>query len=215
MKRILLAAVLVLGAPFPLAAQGGADVSQPSTLEQETVRLEHELAQSIWRERILTVIILVVGISSILLWRSKSRRQQAEPAVGPEAPQYDETALIGRRVEIMELERKLAEAILKNDAKMLDRLFADDLTLTTISGRVLDKSQAIAEFGNAKYWAFRADDVAVQVFGDAAVVTGRTKRGGHTQRIDVSAQYRFTRVYVRRNGRSQIVAAQSTSIAQS
>jgi ketosteroid isomerase-like protein len=206
MKRILLVAVLAIGAPFPVLAQTAGETPARGTLEQEKTRLERELYQSIWRERILTVIILVVGLSSLALWRSKA----VKPA--PEVEVADEMSALGREVEVMELERKLAEAILANDAQMLDRLFADDLTLTTISGRVLEKAQAITEFGNAKYWAFKADDVAVQVFGDVAIVTGRTKRGGHTQRIDVSAQYRFTRVYVRRNGRAQIVAAQSTSI---
>ena len=207
MKRILLIIVLVLGAPFPGLAQAGGDVPARGTAEQERARLERELAQSIWREWILTVIILVVGLSSLALWRSKTKKAGVEAGGAP-----DEMSTLGRQVEIMELERKLADAILNNDAGMLDRLFAEDLTLTTISGRVLDKAQAIGEFGNAKYWAFRADDIAVKVYGDVAVVTGRTKRGGHTQRIDVSAQYRFTRVYVRRNGRSQIVAAQSTSV---
>jgi hypothetical protein len=55
----------------------------------------------------------------------------------------------------------------------------------------------------------------VRVYGDAAVVTGRstTKRAGQgTGDEIITRQVRFTRVYAKRQGRWQVVSAQNTLI---
>ena len=216
MKRILLLAVLVIGAPSPVLGQAAGERTVPNeVVEQEIDRLERELADAILRERIMIVLVLIVGVTSIAMWVTGGKKAPPrETELDVLRLQRDrEMTTLEHEVEVAALERDLAEAILHSDTATLGRLFADDLILTTISGRVLNKAQAIAEFENARYWSFKNDDVVVNVYGDVAVVTGRTMRGGQTQRIDVSAQYRFTRVYVWRQGRPQIITSQATHIA--
>jgi ketosteroid isomerase-like protein len=59
--------------------------------------------------------------------------------------------------------------------------------------------------------AFEVDEIAVRWFGDAAVVTGRTKvvTGGATPG---QVSLRFTDVFIRKGGRWQAVASQATRL---
>ncbi|MGH9881836.1 MAG: DUF4440 domain-containing protein [Pyrinomonadaceae bacterium] len=59
------------------------------------------------------------------------------------------------------------------------------------------------------------DEVMVRVYGDAAVVTGRstTKRAGQGSEV-ITRQVRFTRVYAKSKGRWRAVSAHNTLIRQ-
>ena len=53
----------------------------------------------------------------------------------------------------------------------------------------------------------------VRVFGNAAVVTGRTTiKGGKYKGKDISGQYRFTDTWVKRNGHWLCVASANTRV---
>ena len=56
------------------------------------------------------------------------------------------------------------------------------------------------------------DDVRVRVYGDAAVATGRIRSEGTFRGQPRGGRTRFTRVFVRRGGRWQLVANQLTPI---
>jgi ketosteroid isomerase-like protein len=57
------------------------------------------------------------------------------------------------------------------------------------------------------------DDVSVMVFGDAAVVRGRTVAAGVVNGSPVSARIRFTDVFIRRESRWQAVASHASPLA--
>jgi ketosteroid isomerase-like protein len=54
------------------------------------------------------------------------------------------------------------------------------------------------------------DDVSVRVFGDAAVVTGRTHGVGEFSGTPYDVVIRFTDTFVRRDGRWQAVASHAS-----
>jgi len=54
----------------------------------------------------------------------------------------------------------------------------------------------------------------VRVYGDTAVVTGRSVQSGRENGKDYSGNYWFTRVYVKQNGQWLTVALQTTPIRQ-
>jgi ketosteroid isomerase-like protein len=72
----------------------------------------------------------------------------------------------------------------------------------------MDKTQAlkIVGSGRVKFKRYETSDVKINVFGDAAVVTGRLKRVREKQGNDVEDDWRFTKVYLRRDGKWQVVA---------
>jgi ketosteroid isomerase-like protein len=57
----------------------------------------------------------------------------------------------------------------------------------------------------------KVDDLSMRVFGDAAVVTGRTTAATGAAK-PVKLTLRFTDVFVRLAGRWQIVASQATQL---
>lgn len=119
--------------------------------------------------------------------------------------------------EIRKLEAASREATLKNDAAALNQLLADSWMNTNAGGTVTTKSQLmeILKTNPFKFISIENDDVKVRIYGDAAVVTGRSKstRVGRDNAL-VTGEVRFTRVYAKPEGRWQVVAAQSTPIMQ-
>jgi ketosteroid isomerase-like protein len=60
----------------------------------------------------------------------------------------------------------------------------------------------------------KSEDMKVQVYRDTAVVTYRSTDKGNYKGNDISGRYRWTDVFVKRNGRWQVVSTQGTRIAQ-
>lgn len=116
---------------------------------------------------------------------------------------------------LIQLERDWAKALGKNDQAALDRIVAPDWMVTSADGRLLTKAQNDAEqkSGTLKYTAFAADDFRVRVFGETAIVTGRSTVQGTQNGRDISGEQRFTDVFVRRDGRWQAVSTQVTPVA--
>jgi ketosteroid isomerase-like protein len=127
--------------------------------------------------------------------------------------------------EIQELEAQFGRAVIAGDRAYYDRVLAEDFTHTSHSGVFKIRAEFIAEdkfgekkdsqSGRTRYDAYDVDDLAIRVYGDTAVVTGRTSPKGRTaQGQPITGQYRYLRVWVKRQGRWQAVAFQGTRIAQ-
>jgi ketosteroid isomerase-like protein len=128
-----------------------------------------------------------------------------------------ETAASNTKVqdELMKLERERSQAVIKGDTAFLDRSTADDYTIINANGQLSNKQQTLdaIKSGAIKVESNDLDDLNVRVYGNTAVVTGRSTLKGMNNGQDVSGQNRFTRVYVKQNGRWQSVAFQQTRIA--
>jgi uncharacterized protein (TIGR02246 family) len=119
--------------------------------------------------------------------------------------------------QIMALNREWADAIVRGDVAALDRLFADDMVVTSGSGEVRNKSQEMDDLrpnADIKTYFFITDDVRVRVYKDAAVVTGLARWRIRYQGRDIDHQRRYTSVYVKQQGRWRIVAQQLTRLPQ-
>jgi ketosteroid isomerase-like protein len=116
--------------------------------------------------------------------------------------------------EIKSLEHERNVAILNGDAAALDRMTADDYSFITLRGELRTKSEIVKGFksGSFKYESRQISDLNIRVYGNTAVVTGRSNQKGMEEGKDYSGDYRFTRVYVRQNGRWLTVALQATVI---
>jgi ketosteroid isomerase-like protein len=124
--------------------------------------------------------------------------------------------------EVRGLEEQLAKAVVRGDREFFDRNLADDFTHTSHTGAFKTRAQWMAESkfsdarqepGATRYDAFEVDQLAVRVYGDTAVVTGRsTPKGTTAKGGPITGQFRFLRVWVKRQGRWQAVAFQGTRI---
>jgi ketosteroid isomerase-like protein len=116
--------------------------------------------------------------------------------------------------EIKSLEEARNEAVLHGDVTALDRMTSDDYTFITLKGELRTKGDILKGFasGSFHYESREISDLKVRVYGDMAVVTGRSVQKGMENGKDYSGDYRFTRVYVKEKGRWLTVALQTTLI---
>ncbi|MDQ3258711.1 MAG: nuclear transport factor 2 family protein, partial [Acidobacteriota bacterium] len=83
-------------------------------------------------------------------------------------------------------------------------------------GRVANKAQYMkySMRPNLSFHNFNIEEVKARVYGDAVVVTGRTTVKGRYQDEEFDTQFRYTRLYVKRSGRWQIVISHLTSVSK-
>ena len=119
-------------------------------------------------------------------------------------------APLGRAEQaVAEVNRAWADAIARGDMETLDRLFADDMILTSASGELRNKAQEMNDLrpsADIKTYFFNTDDVRVRVYGDSAVVTGHAKWRINLKGRDVDLERRYTMVLVRQKRGWRIVA---------
>ena len=116
--------------------------------------------------------------------------------------------------QLIDAENAWAQAVMKSDVAALEKLYADEYLFTDPSGMKFTKSQDIANTrtGDLKLTAYRLGDLQVHVYGDVATVTGSNTITATFHGADASGQYRFTDVFVKRDGRWQVVATQGTKV---
>ena len=126
------------------------------------------------------------------------------------------TAETNAEDEIKNLEEARNQAVVHGDVAALDRMTSDDYTFITLRGEVRTKSDILKGFasGTFHYESREISDLRVRIYGDAAVVTGRSVQKGMENGKDYSGDYRFTRVYVKQKGHWVTVALQTTLIQQ-
>ena len=114
--------------------------------------------------------------------------------------------------QILAIEHARNEAILHADAAALAAMTSDDYTFITLRGELRTKAEIVKGFasGAFKYESRQISDLVVRIYGDSAVVTGRSTQKGEENHKDYSGAYRFTRVYVRQHGQWITVALQTT-----
>jgi ketosteroid isomerase-like protein len=119
-------------------------------------------------------------------------------------------------VVLMELQQTLAKAWMRADRATIDRIIAPDWKSTAPDGRMTDRASLFADvFESRRHKIHRVeiDDVTARVFGDAAVVTGRTRGSGEFDGSAYDVRIRFTDTFVRRDGRWQAVASHASILA--
>jgi ketosteroid isomerase-like protein len=119
--------------------------------------------------------------------------------------------------ELTRLEQVWNDAHLRGDAKALDQLWADDLFVTVPDMPVMNKEEslAISKAGKMKFDIYKTSDLRIKVYGNSAVVTGQLVRIRDASSTKFEDDWRFTKVYVRRGGRWQVVAWHGSHVGSS
>jgi ketosteroid isomerase-like protein len=131
----------------------------------------------------------------------------------------DAQTLSSAEQAVLKVENDWNQALVKRDTVSLQRFYADEYLYTDPDGLVWNRTTDLANLTSgsaARLSAYKLDDTKVRIYGDIAVVTGRNTIAGVFERVssDVSGSYRFTDVFVRRNGRWQCVASQASRIVE-
>jgi ketosteroid isomerase-like protein len=109
---------------------------------------------------------------------------------------------------IRKLDNERIQAQIHADALALDRIYADDFIGVGPSGRVRTKPQVISDFtsGDLKFQSITTDEVQVRIYENTAVETGLSTMVGQDKGKAVPRDTRFTRVWVKQQGRWRLVA---------
>jgi ketosteroid isomerase-like protein len=116
--------------------------------------------------------------------------------------------------QIKKMEKDRAAAVVKADVATLEGLTSDDYILINANGQVSNKAETMSNIktGKIKLTSNEVSDMTVRVYGDTAVVTGKSTAKGSINGIELKGPVMFTRVYVKKNGKWQSVAFQQTPI---
>jgi ketosteroid isomerase-like protein len=109
---------------------------------------------------------------------------------------------------IEKLEERLQQAMLTSDVPVLDELIADDLVWTMHTGQVVNKQFDLDAHrsGLFRFTKVEISDRQIHSYGDCVVVTLKAELAGTLSGQPFSETYRFTRVWLQRQDRWQIIA---------
>jgi Domain of unknown function (DUF4440) len=110
--------------------------------------------------------------------------------------------------ELSRLELAWNQAHVQGDAKVLDGLWADDLTVTVPRMPRFNKSQSLQIWrsGRMKFKNYDTSGVQIRLYGNSAVVTGRLRRTRVLGNRTIDDDWQFTKTYVRGPRGWQVVA---------
>lgn len=110
---------------------------------------------------------------------------------------------------LIDLENKWVEALAKNDVTTLDAIFADTYVDTDEQGHRGTKQDvmAVVKSGDLKVESIKLADMKVDVYRDAAVVTGSATQAGNYKGQALTPKIIFTDTFVKKNGKWVAVAS--------
>ena len=110
------------------------------------------------------------------------------------------------------LETRRGEALLKADTAALSRMMATEFIEVSRVGAVRTGADNLRDIGSGvlKLTAVKYDSLTVRIYGDVAVLRGIADNTGTFRGFPFSGKIRYTRVFVKRDGRWQAVAMQQT-----
>jgi ketosteroid isomerase-like protein len=116
--------------------------------------------------------------------------------------------------ELTALMNQWAQARVDADIAFLECFYGAELRLNQMNGGVASRAEDIAAFANGmiKPEYVRDTELSVNVYGDAAIVTGHESVKGVAFGVPGEMSMRVTNVLVRRDGRWQLVHHQSTAM---
>ena len=127
--------------------------------------------------------------------------------------------------EILMQEESLTQAMRKMDVSAIDRLFADDVMFTGVTGEVSGKVGLMAEVtrgiserdeaeiqGKKIVRSFDKEDIKLVTHGDTVVTSCLFIQRIQGEGMDVERRYRTTTVWQKRGDQWQIIAGHTASL---
>jgi Domain of unknown function (DUF4440) len=119
--------------------------------------------------------------------------------------------------ELKKLLHEFLEAAGRSDKAVFDRFFADDLIYTRSAGVTITKANIMKGLNEPPKpddpkFTYSADDITVRDYGNMAIVNFRLIQHVEDRGKKATNYYRNTGTFLKRNGRWQAVAWQSTRV---
>ena len=152
--------------------------------------------------RIIALALLIVSACSLYA-------RQAE----------QKSSVTKAEAEVRKLERQWLDAYEQRDSEAMERIVADDFTITFPNGAIQTKPQIMRMIKSARSASqpkirFYTEDVRSRAYGDTVILIGRVVSEYEREGKTVKDQSRYTDTYVRRNGRWQVVASHLSNVEE-
>ena len=130
------------------------------------------------------------------------------------SPRQDETGNATLVAELTAQADAWDKAIVRKDRAAIDANMADDFRQIDGAGNVATKASFVDELvsPDLQIDPYEVEDFDVRVYGDVALLSGRTRMTGKFQGKPFTSHYRYIDVYVRRGGAWKIVSVQISRI---
>lgn len=123
----------------------------------------------------------------------------------------------GAEQQVRKVEEERRQAILHNDIKALDLLMAPEYTaiFEINGGRVTTKADELAldQSNSRKVQSWDPSDVNIRMYGNVGLVTGLAEDIDVLKGERRHIRFRYTHVWVERNGNWQLVHRHTTRVA--
>ena len=108
------------------------------------------------------------------------------------------------------------KAIVRKDKAAIEANMADDFRNIRNDGSVVDKDTFLRDITAPELTIdpYTVEDFDVRIYGDTALLCGRTRMTGRYSGEPFVSHYRYIDVYVRRNGVWRVVSVQTTRIPE-
>jgi hypothetical protein len=128
-------------------------------------------------------------------------------------PSFGEPAKVEDLIKELELRR--AHAVVHLEIDLLDKITADESVRISPTGEKGTKSQLLTSLksGETTYSSISVDELTVRIYGNAALVTGRSDFQGQRSGKPFVGRCRFSRVWVKNGENWQEVMFQLTPVS--
>ncbi len=160
-------------------------------------------------KRAITLSLLTLLVVA-LLWADVNSAQEKTPEARRPMDDASEVALIKK------VEEERLKAGVRKDIEAISLATAEDYMQIDSDGKVLNKAATLERIKSsyAKLQANPVSDMVVRVYGTTAVLTGLSAPRGTINGEVTRRPIRYTRVYVKRDGRWQVVHFQQTLVVE-
>lgn len=118
------------------------------------------------------------------------------------------------KAELTRLADQWDKAIVRQDRAVIEANMAEDFRQIDGAGNLEDKASFVEGLMSPKLRIdpYTVEDFDVRLYGDVALLSGRTKMTGQYDGKHFQSHYRYIDIYVRRDGRWRIVSVQISKI---
>lgn len=147
-------------------------------------------------KKIIVVLLVTIAAMSVAAGRSAKKMNPANPV---------------EAIKQLEIDRN--KALVAADIAAIDRLYAADYT-SVVGDTYRSKAEVLADLksGTLKLQASSNDETNVRVYGNTAVVTGKSTLKRRDRGTEINGQVYFTRVWVKQMGGWRLVANHASNV---
>ena len=114
--------------------------------------------------------------------------------------------------EVINAEHRLKASMVSSDLAVLDELLADNLVFINHFGHRVSKQEDIAlhQSGLLSIASIELSDLQVEPHGDCVLVYANAEIIGTYDGAEANGRFAFSRVWLKKNGKLQVVSGHST-----